>query len=112
MSTSSDSEETFAKRLKEAREARGMGQSELARKAEMVPSAIGHFEGNRRKPSFANIRTLAKALNVSSDFLLGRSSSMEGATTAFRGEAQLSDDDREFIQQMIDLRNQDKKKGT
>ena len=77
----------------------------------MVPSAIAHFEGNRRKPSFANVRTLAKALNVSSDFLLGRSASMEGATTAFRGEAQLSDDDRDFIQQMIDLRVQSKKRN-
>lgn len=109
MSTSSKSDDTFAKRLKEARDARGLGQSELARKANMVPSAIGHFEGNRRKPSFANVRTLAKVLNVSSDFLLGRSLSMEGATTVFRGESQLSDEDREFIQQMIDVRVQSKK---
>lgn len=104
MSNTSDSAESFAIRLRKAREARGLSQSELARKAGMVPSAIAHFEGDRRKPSFANARELAKALNVSSDFLLGRSPSLEGATTAFRGEERLSSEDREWIQNLIDAR--------
>ena len=104
MSNSTDPTESFAIRLKKAREARGLSQSELARKAGMVPSAIGHFEGDRRKPSFANVRTIAKVLAVSSDFLLGRSTSLEGATTAFRGEERLSSEDREWIQSLIDAK--------
>ena len=59
-------------------------------------------EKDRRKPSFANIRALAKALHVSSDFLLGRVASLEGATTAFRNEDKLTGADRETIQAMID----------
>jgi transcriptional regulator with XRE-family HTH domain len=96
-------EDQFGERLIAAREARKLNQAELAQKAGLQPAAIGHFERNRRKPSFANVRALAKALNVSSDYLLGRVTEMQGSTTAFRGEANLSDADREHIQMMIDL---------
>lgn len=99
-------DDQFGERLIAAREARRLTQTELAQKAGLQPAAIGHFERNRRKPSFANVRALAKALNVSSDYLLGRVSDMQGATTAFRGEEQLSDADREHIQMMIDLMRQ------
>ena len=93
----------FGERLMAARMKRDMNQAELAKKAGLQPAAIGHFERGRRKPSFANVRALAKALNVSSDYLLGRAPDMKGATTAFRGEEDLSDVDREQIQLMIDM---------
>lgn len=109
MSTPTDKSKEFFYRLKQARNSRGLNQTELAKKANMDPSAIGHFEGDRRKPSFANVRALAKALDVSSDYLLGRSKSLEGATTAFRGEENLSSDDREWIQMLIDSKTSDKK---
>lgn len=95
----------FGDRLLAAREKRGLSQTELARLAGLQPGAIGHFERNRRKPSFANVRALAKALNVASDYLLGRVPNMDGATTAFRGEENLSHHDREHVQMMIDLMN-------
>lgn len=102
MSRATDEDLNFGDRLREAREARELNQTDLAKLAKLQPAAIGHFEKNRRKPSFANIRALAKALNVSSDFLLGRASDMSGATTAFRNEENLTDADRESIQMMID----------
>ena len=64
----------------------------------MQPSAIAHFEADRRKPSFDNVRALATALDASADYLLG---SKEG-TTAFRNEEKLSATDRAFIQNVID----------
>lgn len=103
---SDEEADDFGARLVIARERRGLSQTEVAKLAKLQPAAIGHFERDRRKPSFANVRALARALNVSSDFLLGRSASMEGATTAFRGEDSLSHHDREHIQMMIDLINQ------
>ena len=108
MANSTDETGGFGERLRRARENREINQTELAAKAGLQPSAIGHFEKERRKPSFANIRSLAKALNVTSDYLLGRTAEMGGATTAFRGEENLSDGDREHIQMMIDLMNQKK----
>ncbi|MBO6767336.1 MAG: helix-turn-helix transcriptional regulator [Erythrobacter sp.] len=102
------SDDQFGDRLLAARENRELSQTELASKAGLQPAAIGHFERNRRKPSFANVRALAKALNVSADYLLGRASDMQGATTAFRGEENLTNADREHIQMMIDLMNRKK----
>ncbi len=95
-------EPSFAIRLREAREARGLSQSDLARRLGTPPSAIAHFEGARRKPSFANVRAIARGLDVSADYLLGRAAKMEGATTAFRNEEKLTTQDREFLQQLID----------
>lgn len=89
---------TFAARLKSIRDDRELSQSELARLTGMQPSAIAHFEAERRKPSFDNVRALAKALNVSADYLLGTGN----ATTAFRDEKKLSAKDRDFIQGVID----------
>lgn len=99
-----DNEMVFAERLRAAREARGLNQAELARKLGSPPSAIAHFEGGRRKPSFTSVRAIAKALDVSADFLMGRTPSLKGATTVFRNEEHLSTGDREWIQQMIDAR--------
>ena len=108
MSNSSESATGFGDRLRQAREARNINQTELAAKAGLQPSAIGHFEKERRKPSFANIRALAKALDVTSDYLLGRTESMAGETTLFRGEEMLTSNDRDHIQMMIDLMNKRK----
>lgn len=103
-----ENENLFAERLTTAREARKLSQTELAKLSGLQPAAIGHFEHSRRKPSFANIRALAKALNVTADYLLGRAPNMEGATTVFRGEENLTNSDREHIQMMIDLMNKRK----
>lgn len=89
---------TFAARLKKQRENRELTQSDLARLAGLQPSAIAHFEAGRRKPSFDNVRSLAKALSISADYLLGSSA----PTTAFRHEDKLSARDRDIIQGMID----------
>ena len=103
MSSAPDS--TFADRLQKIRDDRKLSQSDLARKAGLQPSAIAHFEAGRRRPSFANIRTLALALDVSTDYLLGAGQS---GTTAFRNEEKLSDEDRKFIQDIINTRVQNK----
>jgi transcriptional regulator with XRE-family HTH domain len=106
-----DENSNFGQRLLAAREQRGLSQTELARLSGLQPAAIGHFERDRRKPSFANVRALAKALSVSSDYLLGRTEEMKGATTAFRGEERLTTSDRDFIQMMIDQMNEKKKEA-
>lgn len=90
----------FSDRLKQIRESRQMTQQELAAKTGMIQSAIAHFEGDRRKPSFQNIRILSQALGISSDYLMGTA---EGGMTAFRNEEKLSEKDREYIQGFIDV---------
>lgn len=96
---------TFAARLRKAREDRDLSQSALARLAGLQPSAIAHFEGERRKPSFDNVRALAKALETTADYLLGS----KQATTAFRDEHKLSINDRVYVQGIIDMMLKSKK---
>lgn len=93
----SSSDTIFATRLREARDRQGWSQAELAQRSDMQPSAIAHFEASRRKPSFENVRKLANALDVSSDYLLGVKTAQ-----AFRNEEKLTKGDREYVQGLID----------
>jgi transcriptional regulator with XRE-family HTH domain len=47
----------------------------------LQPSAISHFETGSRKPSFDNLRRLADALSVTTDYLIGRVDEMEAVAT-------------------------------
>ena len=64
--------ELFPDRLRAARQLRAFSQSELADKAGLQPSAVSHFETGRRAPSFDNLKALSDALQVTTDYLLGR----------------------------------------
>lgn len=61
----------FPERLRKQRELRGLTQLQLAERAVLPPTSISHFENGARKPSFDNLRRLAKALDTQTDYLLG-----------------------------------------
>jgi transcriptional regulator with XRE-family HTH domain len=65
--------EIFARRLRAARDLRGFNQRELAERCSLPPSSIAHFEGADRSPSLENLGRIATALNVTADYLIGRS---------------------------------------
>ena len=68
----------FGKRLRLAREQRGMTQEDLATKSGVPAVMISHFEtGVRQNASADTLVKLADALHVTVDYLLGRSDSME-----------------------------------
>ncbi len=103
MSTSNPSDD-FPNRLKQAREIRKLDQATLSKKAELPASSISHFESGSRKPSFANLKKLSNALNVTTDFLLGRTDDPEGTPEAdplYRNFKQLSDEQRKFAESII-----------
>jgi len=109
----------FAKRLREAREKlRGMTQTQLSEKSGLPSTSISHFENvdGTRKPSFDNLRRLAKALEVTTDFLLGRTDEPTGGAVneeLYRNVQLLTDADKQFAQDMIKQmieRNQEKDK--
>lgn len=52
---------------------RGLSQNQLALKAGLQQVAISFFENGRRSPSLGNLKRLADALDVTSDYLMGRS---------------------------------------
>ena len=98
-----DNDRVFGDRLKAARDLRRMSQGELAEKCRLPPSSISHFESAKRKPSFDNLRKLAAALEVTTDYLLGRSETIATGAEAdvlFRDAQKLSNQDR---QQALDF---------
>ncbi len=104
MTKSSDAEQVFPTRLRVVRELRKLSQAELATKAGLQPAAISHFETGGRRPSFDNLRRLASALQITTDYLLGRVDDVDAQPTvdvAFRDYQKLSDRDREMIQALI-----------
>ena len=52
------------------RRARGLSQAELARRLKISASAMGMYEQGRREPSAQTLVSLARELEVSTDFLL------------------------------------------
>ena len=65
-----DKNNAFATRLREARELRGMTQTEVAQRAGLPAGSVNHFEHGRRVPSMANLVKVAVAVGVSADWLL------------------------------------------
>jgi transcriptional regulator with XRE-family HTH domain len=97
----------FAERLRTARESRKMSQSDLAEKADLLPSAVSHFETGRRSPSFANLKALSDALNVTTDYLIGRSDEMHVSSAVssklLRHAEKMSDEDLDTLTRMAEM---------
>jgi DNA-binding XRE family transcriptional regulator len=53
-----------AQRIREAREKRGLSQEELAHKADLYRTYVGHIENARYSPSAYVLYKIAKALNI------------------------------------------------
>ncbi len=100
-------QDDFPDRLKKAREKRSLTQNELGQRAGLPPSSIAHFETGSRKPSLANLRRLAIALEVATDYLLGRVDDFTVETKPQEGDSiyrdieNLSAKDLEFAKQML-----------
>ena len=93
--------DVFAERLKSIRALRSLTQSELGEKSGLPTSSIAQFETNARKPSFDTLRKLSKALEVSTDYLLGTVDEpkvAEAGSVLYRNYEKLSSHDQELLQ--------------
>jgi transcriptional regulator with XRE-family HTH domain len=97
----------FKERLKSARSLRGMNQAELAAKAGLPAASVSHFESGPRKPSFDNLKSLASALNVTTDYLLGRSDTPEASAETIgrlhRDLSKLTEQDLKLATDFVDF---------
>lgn len=99
-------EDSFSVRLRAARDLRGLSQSQLAQEASLETTSISHFESGSRKPSFDNLRKLAVALRVTTDYLLGLSDTPDSVgidDPILRHGAQLTHRDREVAQKILGI---------
>ena len=67
----------FPERLKEARKRRNLKQRELAEHLQITPHSYQQYEGGDRRPNFETLVALADLLEVSADYLLGRTDRQE-----------------------------------
>lgn len=98
--------ELFPQRLKAARELRDLKQSELAERAKLPPSSVAHFEAGSRKPSFDTLRRLANALEVTTDYLLGRVDQpglAEAGDPLYRDVGKLTGRDRDIAREFLEM---------
>ena len=117
MPKSSTQSDGFPGRLRAARDKRGQSQGELANRAGFQASAISHFETGTRRPSFDNLRRLADALDVTTDYLLGRvtdAHALAGADKLHRHLERLTTADRDiaenFVKMLADKAKKDAKR--
>lgn len=63
--------DSFGKKLREAREAKGFSQAELARQISSHHSIIGKYERDEVKPTVDVIKKLAEVLDTTISYLMG-----------------------------------------
>ena len=62
---------TFAERLRELRQERGLSMKELAEKIRVTDGAVSNWENDVNEPKLTHINRLAIFFDVSSDYLIG-----------------------------------------
>ncbi len=95
--------ELFCKRLKEIRTQRKMTQQDISEKTGIPSTSISHIEAGARKPSLENFYKLVVVLNVSADYLLGRTEHFSdlGTDPIAKAIQELPESEREMIQKFI-----------
>jgi transcriptional regulator with XRE-family HTH domain len=77
-------------RLRALREQRGWSQRELGRISGLGDTQISRYEHGSTDPSSENLAILADHLNVSTDYLLGRTDNPRGTL----GDGEISEDEQ------------------
>lgn len=62
----------FTERLKEARKRKGLKQRETAGYLQISVRAYQNYEGGQRRPDYETLVAVADLLDVTTDYLLGR----------------------------------------
>ena len=93
----------FGKRLKELRKANGYTIEQFAELVGIAKSTLGYYENANRLPDVEVLARIADALNVSTDYLIGRTN-----TAALKGKMKtvceltgLSDGAAEYLAQLV-----------
>lgn len=86
---------SFGARLKKLRLEKNMQQSELGRLLNITNVAVSHYENDNRKPTPEIISKVSDIFNVSTDYLLGN-------TTSKRKYYDLTEKDEKSIEQTLE----------
>lgn len=95
----------YAERLKSLRLESELTQSELAKKANLATSCIAMIESGKREPSAHTVVSLANALNVTTDYLLGLEDDF-GVRTSTPMSDDITAEEKEMIKKIRTLRKE------
>ena len=80
----------------------GWSQADLANVAGLQQSALSHYENGARRPSFTNLRRLASALNVTTDYLVGHAPPKDADNDELAWQiAQLRPADQDVVRTLV-----------
>jgi transcriptional regulator with XRE-family HTH domain len=69
--------DTFGKKLRDGRDAKGFSQAELARQIKSHHSIVGKYERDEVKPTIDVVKKLAEVLDTTVGYLLGETEDRE-----------------------------------
>jgi transcriptional regulator with XRE-family HTH domain len=93
---------SIGERLKKAREAKGLTQSQLAKMLNVSDVTISRYENNTRSPDADMLRRLADILSVSADYLIGRTDYVDTAA-AHRSDDAMADLPEEALKSLSEF---------
>jgi len=100
----------FAQKLKELRKKRGLSQQELAKRAGFNKMLISKYETERSMPNMENLGKLARALDVTVDYMVFDNVPRNGRVEfkdlelleIFKAAEVLAEEDRKTIKTIVD----------
>lgn len=95
--------EAIGARIRRARESQGLRQEDLADKTGIMQKTISNYENGVSYPNSVNLTKISDVLEVSADWLLGRTEDRFSpiARAAAQLITELDEDDQRFIYSMM-----------
>ena len=99
----------LGERLKQARIDRNMKQYEIAKELNITNAAYSQYESDKRQPDYDTLVQIADILDVSTDYLLGRTDKKEIKVVQYddmaihqeKDSLPLTDDQLKFLKDLI-----------
>lgn len=73
----------FNKRLIELRKSKGLYQADVAKHVGVARATYGAYEQGNRQPDFDTLQSIANFFEVSTDYLLGRTSTIQEPSSSY-----------------------------
>lgn len=95
--------DTIGARIRRARESAGFRQEDLAEKTGIMQKTISNYENGVSYPNSLNLTKISDVLDVSADWLLGRTEDRFSATARAAAQliTELDEEDQRFIYSMM-----------
>ena len=105
--TKNTCEQVFGKRLKELRKEHGYTIEQFADMVGISKSTLGYYENDKRMPDIEILARIANVLNVSADYLIGRTNTTDrkGKLKTVCDFTGLSDQAAEYLSELVENRD-------